>query len=645
MADSNQPTMTGKSSEATDPVVSTIRDYREAARMARERRMSLNARNRDALMGRQDWSHKQAGQSTEFLPKLANAAEQMGAFIKRGLTQFGHWYSVELDRTLEKMIDGSQIRTILNCYLDNLWQANHSTTTLPLIMSDVVKLALTESLMIVKVHGGMMPKRTFKFDRKSGKMEAEEAEEWRLRIDIIRPEDYYPDPSGAGLYEIHSCEKDLHEVLAMSDKYGGPYKEAEVQKLIGQAEEKPDDEKRDAVHVGQNEPITPGSRKPVVIDEFWGTLLNPDGTIAHRNVVATVANGRFLIRPPEPNPFWHQESPFVAAPLVRVPFSVWHKALYDSATDLNLAINELFNLIVDGGLAEVWGVKQLRLEDLEDPSQVTNGIPQGSTLAVKQTLPPGQKVMETVTTGAVPRDAMAVFEFLNREFNAAVLTNETKLGAIPAKQVRATEIVEASQSQAITLDGIVTDIEHAFGAKLLRLAWLTVLQEAEYIPDQALAGLVDRQVAELVIKSSPEERFSLFFGKTNFKMHGLSGTMAKAMEFQKIMALLQTIMQNPLLLQAFLKRFSAEKTLRKMMRTLNLNIDEITKSSDEEAETGQELQGMANISALMGLGGTPNASAPGSEGTGGGPPGVGGGELAAQINQNAYSRNGLTPNA
>ena len=72
--------------------------------------------------------------------------------------------------------------------------------------------------------------------------------------------------------------------------------------------------------------LPPAFRKRVVLHEFWGTLLDNRGRVIAERQVATMANDRYLIRPPEDNPFWHGQSPFVCAPLVRVPFSVrWNR--------------------------------------------------------------------------------------------------------------------------------------------------------------------------------------------------------------------------------------------------------------------------------------------------------------------------------
>lgn len=629
----------------TDPealsVIQAIDSCYIEARDAKWDREMKNKINRDSYLGRQNWDGKMEGQSTEFLPKVSIAVEQMSAFIKKGLTQFGSWFSVEVDNNVRPIISGQQIATILNVFLGNLWAGNNKLSNIQTVIGDGVKVGLLEAVPIFKVHGSMMPTRKFVAEpgeielvdnrpQREKSLRIVEDEEWRLRIDLIRFEDYFPDPTGYGLYEIHECERDLHEVLAMAED--GIYDMAAVEELIAVDFSRAEDMERQPEAMNQNEPIKPQFRKRVVLREFWGTLLNSDGTVAHRNIVATVANEKFLIRPPEPNPFWHQQSPFVAEPLIRVPWSVWHKALYDEASSLNLAINEVFNLMIDGGIASVWGTRQIRLEDLEDPSQVGGGVPQGATLAVKPTLPVGGKVIERVIEGDVPQDAFAIFGALNQEFAQAVLTNEIKMGAIPKKEVRATEVIEASQSQAITLDGIVADLENNVINKLLEKAWLTVLQNADDFPQEVLLGQIDRRVGLILMRASPAERFALFAGMAKFNCFGLSATMAQAREFQKMMAIVQVILQNPLTLQAFMKRFSADKTIDSIFRMMNFNPEQIMKSQEEmTAEFQQaEAQGTLMAGQMMGRGG-------------GGTP-TGGASVPAQANQMANPLTGMTVN-
>ena len=626
-------------------VVRAVRQYKTESEDARRSRVVTADRNWDAYLGKQDWSHKQEGQSTEFLPKVPVSVEQLAALVKRGMVQFGNYYSIDVDAELQDKIDGTQLRSFLNLFLNDLWTpgpASGQLTMFAQVVSDSVKQALLKNLIIWKVHGGNVRQRKFVFERGDQgvpSLKTKLENKWKLRIDLVRMEDYYPDPTGNGLYEIHRVERDFHQVYKMAEE--GIYDMAVVRQIIGIDQDRPEDEKLQEEDRNQDETTNPSFRKRVVIDEFWGTLLDENGLIKHENVVCAVANDRFLIRKPEPNPFWHQESPFIAAPLIRVPHSVWHKALYDHASDLNLAINEMFNLILDGGLASVWGIKQVRVEDLDDPSQIEGGIRQGMTLAVKQTLPHNAKVLETVSEGDVPNEAMAVFEFLNREFTSAAMTNELKLGSLPPKQVLATEVLESSQSQNLMLDGIVTDLENAAMAPALRKAFLVILQNADEIDESTVKSSSDREALSLIMKAEPEERFALFANKCQFRVNGLSSTMTRALDFQKIMALLQATSTNPALFAAFMRKFSPERALRRLMVALNINSEDLEKSPEELQNAGQEMADVIGATALLGQG--PKNAEGQAAGVAGGP-GTGGDPTTAGIQQQANPATGLPPN-
>jgi len=317
-----------------------------------------------------------------------------------------------------------------------------------------------------------------------------------------------------------------------------------------------------------------------------------------------MANDKYLIRKPTPNPFWHQESPFVAIPLIQVPFSVWHKALFDHAVQINFAQNELYNLIIDGGIGSVWGIRQLRMDDLEDPSQVSDGVPQGVTLQVKNSLPHGAKVLENVTESVVPRESMAVFEMLSREFAASSLSNELKMGSLPPKQVKATEVVELTQSQAVTMDGIVSDVESQLIRKTLRKAWLVILQNMEDIASSEVISAIGMRNAFALSKMSPAERFATFSNCCSFKVHGLSQVLARTRDFQKTMALLQAVSQIPILMQAFFTRYSPQRVLSYLMKLLGVNPEQMRRDEEEIARMSEELQQLPMFQQMAGGQGT-----------------------------------------
>jgi hypothetical protein len=628
-------------------ILNVSRQYKTEAVEARRDRIVQNKRNRDAYMGIQDWSDKIEGQSTEFLPKVAMAAEQFSAFIKRALTQFGDWFSVEydIDSAAAQVMRPEHVRALMMCYFDTMPAGPSKSTKLETILADGAKSALLEAVMILKIHGSRVDQRVFRaeppgqavnadglLESTPGGLRVDTIRPWRLKVELIRPEDFGIDPSGRDLYEFQDVERDFYQVE--EDAANGMYDEAAVAAIkedFGQKRE----EKRPERQRGQRETTHPDFRRLVRITEFWGTLLDKDGKVVHRNVFWAIANDKYVIRKPKANPFWHQESPFVVIPLIRLPHSVWHKALYDHAVPLNFALNDMFNLIFDGGLAAVWGTRQLRTADLEDEEDVTGGIPQGKTLSVSDSLPHGAKVLETVTTGSVPTDAMAVFEMLSRELLEASLSNDIGLGSLPPRQVLATEVIESNSAQAVTVDAITSDMEAGIES-LIRKSWLTLLQNADSLDSQAVESAIGKQAAVQLALMDQAQRFAAFAPLCRFRVHGLSATLARVRDFQKTAALMQMVVGNPILFQSFIKRFSGDKILSTIMKQLNIN--PLTMEMDAEEQAGFE-ENMAELVSIMQMlqgGGQGQGQGPGGLSPDGGEPG-----LPAEVNQQGNPITGM----
>jgi hypothetical protein len=192
---------------------------------------------------------------------------------------------------------------------------------------------------------------------------------------------------------------------------------------------------------------------------------------------------------------------------------------------------------------------------------------------------------------------------------------------------------------------MVADLED-FMTSVLRKSWLTILQNADDIPNHAWTSILDRRVAMMIMRASPEERFSLFADKSQFRVSGLSATLAKALDFQKSIALMQVIMQNPVLLRAFIQKYDANKHLRKLMQFLNINPDDMEKDLDDKLAVQREIADVGALSQLTGSagGGAGGGLAePNAAGSGGAPIGGGSGEAAA-VNARANPLTGMTAN-
>ena len=575
-----------------DPdVVRAVLACKREADAARRARAVLDRQVRDAFLGIQDWSHKQPGQSREFIPKIATSIEQFTQFVKRALADFGAWFS--LDLPADAPISGAAAQALLSYFLDhNLARSDElARTDFPTLVSDAVKAGCLGSLVILKVHGRPVDRSEYVV-APTGDLVRQPVRRWSVFIDLVRPEDFYIDPTGRGLYVIHEVERDLHEVQEMAD--AGLY-DPEAVKALASTDtpltERPPEEV--ATAGGATD-----FRRRVTISEFWGTILNPDGSVAGRNRLVVVANDRVLLRNEE-NPFWHGGSPFVWAPLVRVPFTVWHRGLFDAAARLNLVLNELFNLMLDGGLASVWGVRQVREDALVNPAQIAQGIPQGATILVRgEALPVGGKAIEQVTQGTVPAEALALYNLLDKEYQAASLTNDLKMGQLPERTVKATEVIEVQQSIAVTLDGIIRDLEDRLLRPLLTKVWHVILQGADDISIRDAVGAIGAGGAAALALMTPAERFAAL-ANGRIRVYGLSAVLSKARDFQKMMALLSAVHSTPVLAQAFYARFDPGRVVDALVKKLGLDTTGMERSPEEALAAPQDVQA-ALLQQLMG---------------------------------------------
>lgn len=555
-------------------VVEITKVYREESDAARKNRMDLNEINFDAYHLRQDYSHKKSGQSREFLAKQQMAVEQISSFISQGLVDINQWFSVEKAPGSDvKLLTPREVEGVLQCQIDKVGMLS--------FMEDAMKLGLLGSIMICKAGGKFSQKPKYyteaKIENGSPRkvLKKEYKKIWNMDWSMVRQQDYYPDPTGRGLYELQNIYMDLHEVEALAKGEDALY-DMEVFKQIGQSGDNDDLIQKEyrSRETGQNVD-TDSSRVVVKLTEGWGTLVDKTGKVVMDNCTWTVANDRWLIAKPKKNPFWHGMSPFVVTPIIRVPHSVWHRALMDAATRHNIAINELYNLIIDGGMMSTFGIKQLRPDWLEDTNQVSDGIFPGITLEANSKCPPGGKVLERIDTSSLSAESLNVFNMINSEFQQSSLTNDLRMGVLPARAVKATEVVEASQSITSVLTGTAKKIEQDFIQRLMNMSWMNIAQHFDQLDFDEIAAVVGEQKAYQLFAMGPEEIFADTAMGLKYKVFGVSRTLNKVKDFRKLTSLLQTIGSSEVLIEEFIKKYSFEKFLGEIMDSLDINTDKI----------------------------------------------------------------------
>ena len=561
-------------------IVRWILECRRSADEAKFDRMQQNKLNWDIYHMRHDFSHKIPGQSRETLSMQAMAVESTCAYFQQALIDSGDWWGADAKDSKSEpklKVRPDVVRDLTN---DQLERAN--------ILRHVglgIKSGLLGGLIITKVHGEQKSVPLYVANRsataRKATLKRADKTAWQLKFDLVSQHNYYPDPTGAGLYEIEDMYCDLRDVKALSEGPNAIYDCEVVEQITPLADDTDSERQLDERRRTDQNTTSLGFRSRVKLTEYWGDILDDDGEVLCRNCVATVANDKWLIRKPTPNPNWHQESPYVTSPIIDVPDAVWPKALMDAPTRHNIALNELYNLMVDGGMAAVNNIGMIRAEWLEDPSELENGIRPGTKLKVNGQCPPGAKVLEMVPSGTVPPDAQNMFNIQRQEFNASALTSDIRSGIQPKREVSATQTVETSQTITSVFKGICEQIEQTWIKRLLIKAWQNVCQFSDDMDENDIhAVLGDR--ADAFIRLTPEERFAETVQGMRFSVYGISQQLAKAQDFRKITTLMQTIGSSEPLLEAYVKRFSVDELLLEAMKSLGLNTRKLELSASEQ---------------------------------------------------------------
>jgi len=551
-------------------IVDYIIQCRTEADEAKRDRTTKNKSNFDMFHLKYDFSHKEEGQSTEVLSKTAMAVEQIKSFFQQALADLGDWWKCEPrfpDNERAMIIRPEETTKLTNFMLERTNYFSH--------VGNSLESALLAALAISKTHG----KRVFKprfIARKKGRgktlkrwVEKIEDTVWELKTETVRAENYYPDPDGRKLYEIEDMWPDFFELKAMAEE--DEDFDLEMINSLSRSDMTDIEENFDkARETGQNTTAS-GFRPKPKVTEFWGTILDKQGEICYENVQAIVVNDTHLVLKPRPNPLWHQKSPYTASPLLEVANSVWHKALMDAPTMHNHALIEMYNLMVDAAMKEVHAISQLRKEALDDPSQVQNGIKPGTTLMVNSMLPVGAKVLEQVTATSIPGEVFNVFNIQAQEFNASALTNDLRQGVMPFRAVKATEVVEASQTITSVFQGMAKNWEGRQSESELELAWMTVAQNWDLIDPKVFTGLFGEERGQELAQIPPEEVFAATVGAFRFRVFGVTLTLSKAQDFRKLMTLLQTVSGSPALMEEFIKKYDLGKTLGEIMTALDID--------------------------------------------------------------------------
>lgn len=574
--------------------------YYTRSKVVRDTRRQQNAENWDASAGKQDFSWKAEWQSRETTPSLPIALEHVVGTFERALTDSDDWLTAQAPGVGTPFLDPGVIADISRFYFDRLWKpGNHSETGwgIQAVVGDSVRRALVEPDIILKIYPVVTKRRQYSLERveatedgsyradelhSSRRLSSYDVESIRLAVDVIPYEDYFPDPSPFKRYEIHRTRRQLSDLLANPE-----YDQDAVRRLLARAQGA--DRGRSGESVSQADQAIARDPYEVEVFECWGDMIDHEsGEVLHENVFWTWS-GDEMIRKATPNPCYDGTRPFVTSELIRTPEGRAPRALADIAVPMWRAMNELVNLLLDQAMRAAWGIGQLRPDIMENPEDVAHGIPQGFTGILKPNVAQGAKFYERVDNGEAPQLSLEELGRLEGYLQEALATPDTKLGQVPERATKATEIIQAMQSAGSLYEAFAARYEDTVLEPLFDKGWRLIVQYAESddLIEPELTQILGPTNTMRLYKMTPDERF-VILNSARFKVRGLRGVASRDRLFNKLMTVANLLSSN----QQFADSFGQSKSYDKLwdqvlwasgVDPMSLELDEDIPEEGEEA--------------------------------------------------------------
>lgn len=581
---------------------------RNESRLAKQNRMLENRDNYAQYQLRHDFSHKLPGQSREVLSKTRDVVEQIKSFFQQALADLDDWFRITTrdgSDGFDMLITPSEMYRIMGYMLKKAEYFSH--------VGNSLQAGLLGSLAVSTVGGRMVPKPKYK-SHKEGKgkgykkiVQITADETWQLLFKDIRQENWYPDDTGTGLFEVYEEEIDLHLVKALAEGDDAIYDKEKVDTLqpwIGVDLI----EARKARETGQNIPAHL-IRPRVRITELWGTIVDENtGDIVAENIVATLANETTIIRAPTENPKWHQRSPNVAAALIEVNHSPWGIALMDAPTKHNRCLTELWNLMMDSAFKSIWGLNQYRPGNLAKPEQLADGIRWGMNLEVDPSLPPGAHVLEPLITGEIPQQVVEFYNLMNQEFMTAAKSNDLRMGAQSMRQVKATEVAASENSLTSIFQGMAKNYEAKKIQPELELACYEICQNWHLIDREVFISLFGKERGEQLAVLESQDVFVEVINGMKFEVFGISLTLRRQNDFRKYTTFLQIVSGSEVLTEAFIKKYSFDKVLGEVLTAIDIDKSKILAQDPHAAGGSGASAPQAQQNPMAQPGGAPGAT-------------------------------------
>lgn len=560
-----EPLPAGEVRMTAEEIVKTLEGYRYEAEDARKQ--GFNPRddkwreNLDAYWNRWDFTHKAKWQSKNSLPEVPAYVDRFAAAMKEALVSSPEGFYVVRDPVDKEGDLTGAIKRVEDVWLSRCGRnASGDPLAFASVFEEQMKLGAWAACSAVVLW-------------------KEDVPDGRVAVESIDPRSVWLDHTYRGLYRIRSIEIDRHEIARMAqlkDSSGAPvYNLPEIERLVSM---QLDEEQRRAQELtGGGTQILALRRNPIVLHEYYADVLSPRGVLEYERAIAVVANKEFLIRKPEPNPFWHGRDWVLFAPLVPVPLSPYGRAYMEDFGSIARMLNELTNMILDAVQTSAMKAFVMVPSMLLNPQQAAEGISPNKTFLLEEGFRP-EDFMKELELGSVDGASVQVWQALKQELIEAAKINEIGLGQFaPKGRTSATEVTESLQNSSAIVRSVADTVENTFLNPLLDLVWKTGMQHAA-ANSPALAAAAGPEMWRMMLQNRRE----LAGRRLTFQAQGISRLIERSRMLRALIQVLQVVSANELLLQQFLQVVDLQQLVKVLFELSNVDLSKLQVSERQQ---------------------------------------------------------------
>ena len=501
---------------------------KESFEFSKDRRILDNALWEAHETRMDEMNDKEEWQSRIILNKPFTTAYQANSILRRGLIEKPDYFDLTPINP-----DDPQEQMIVDFWKKNLkFTTNRPESRLQAEFADASHMAFA-------IGQSMLIKALWKQN---------EYEHWGLKYKRFEPWKEYSDPDRAprspwsGLCAVHEEWVDLHEIQTLADQGfyvnveqidpdGGAPSDA-ASRFRREIEEQRDEDRRKRGESMMRNRF----RKPVLLRECWGTILDESGRIALKNHSFTQANNVIIrgsieqdgpIESPFPMPMrW----PWVSYSPLPHPIRFHGYGLYEGVLAIWKLQSQLMNLYLDNETYRIMNMFELDPDVLKDPND-TECFPGKRWLRRAGADPNSPAVKPVLKAGSNLQDVQFIWAIATNLWENGSFVTEFTKGETGNKndQVTATQYMQETAKALGVFDTIGKDAEEGC-VQVIKMTQL-VLQTFQYeFPDPALVGQLQANpiFQQLAQGMFPDDRQKLLHLPSDIQVHGISRAFEKA---------------------------------------------------------------------------------------------------------------------